>query len=102
MTKAERRRALILKESIGCIACRKYGHEGVPSDLHHIISEKTGRRISHLDSYPLCKIHHTLPGGSRHRNSRWFTETFGTDEYLLSEANRLVAAFESSVIGGKS
>ena len=90
----------IIKREVGCIACRKYGHEGTPADVHHLINPKTGNRISHAATIPLCKVHHDLPGGSIHKNKRWFAETFGTDEELLAETDRLVAEFEGNVVGG--
>jgi len=102
MTKPERRRALIVKFSVGCIACYQiHGVMGTPANLHHIISEKTGRRISHIDSYGLCSAHHDRGPLSVHKAKFKFREKFGSDEYLLTETNRLIANFESNTIGGK-
>ena len=98
-TKAESRRMDIIKRDIGCIACKKYSEDYVPAHAHHLISPDTGNRISHLAVIPLCSMHHDLPGGSVHRNKVWFREAFGSDEELLAETNRLVAAFEANIIG---
>jgi Recombination enhancement, RecA-dependent nuclease len=98
-TKQESRRMEIIAREIGCIACRKYGNDGVWANVHHLIDPKTGNRISHDATIPLCPMHHDQPGGSIHRNKVWFAETFGTDEELLAETNRLVSEFESNVVG---
>ena len=99
-TKAQSRRMGIIKRDIGCIACHIALHPGTHADAHHLLAG--GRRISHDATIPLCKMHHDLPGGSVHKNKRWFRERFGTDEYLLAETDRLVAAFEANTVGGKS
>ena len=99
-TKAQSRRMGIIKREIGCIACRQFNFFGVWADAHHLISEETGERISHSHTIPLCKRHHDKGRESIHGAKRWFRESFGTDEALLAETDRLVAKFEANTVGG--
>ena len=96
MTKTQRRRALILKQEVGCLACGLDGHDRVPADLHHFLSG--GRRISHSHSVPLCKLHHTGAEGI-HTRKHWFADEYGTDIYLLTLADTAWQAFEDNTIG---
>ena len=97
-TKSEKRRIVIIKSEVGCIACYQNGNIGTWADAHHIISEKTGRRISHSHTIPLCSAHHTGPYGI-HKRKKWFADTYGSDKYLLGYTNDMVAQFEASVVG---
>lgn len=95
-TKAESRRMDIIKRDIGCIACMQ-GNLFSQANAHHILSG--GKRISHAVTIPLCNFHHT-GAISIHGSRREFISDYGTEMELLEKTNRLVAAFESNIIGG--
>ena len=97
-TKVQAHRMEIISRDIGCIANHILLNPGVPAQVHHLISEKTGRRISHDATIPLSPEFHTGPF-SIHGSKRKFAERFGSDEYLLSEVNRLVEIFEANTVG---
>jgi len=89
-TRAENRRFYILKFEIGCL-----NHPGTPAEAHHLIDPKTGKRISHAATIPLCLIcHHDI-----HSRKRWFRAEYGRDEFLLQITNMRVADFESRTVG---
>jgi hypothetical protein len=87
-------------QDIGCVACRKDGRYGVPSDLHHPTSG--GRRLSDDIVIPLCPFHHrnvatgwdyALLAGlpTLATNKRAFFERYGTEAELLAYTNELLA-----------
>ena len=75
----------------GCIVCRLHHDTYSPATIHHIDGKtKPG---AHLDSIPLCYLHHQ--GGadcaeytSRHPYKARFVARYGTEQALL-EATRL-------------
>jgi hypothetical protein len=87
---------------LGCIACRKTFGAFVQSEVCHVTH--AGRRVSHQDTFPLCPYHHRglLPDGvngdqaaatlgpSFAKSKREFEETFGTEDDLVKEANRMM------------
>ena len=92
----------ILKNEVGCLACQLLGYGYTPPDLHHLISPRTGHRISHQHTIPLCPFHHRMsPTKSIHHAKKKFAEEFGSDTYLLALADTAVAEFERNTIGGK-
>jgi len=91
-TKAEKRRFDIIKFEVGCLV-----HPGTPAEAHHILCEKTGNRISHAATIPLCPDCHR----DTHHKKLWFRKMHGTDAQLLGRTNWLVSQFEASTIGGK-
>ena len=90
-TRSEKRRFIIMSQDIGCI-----NHLGTPAETHHLLSEKTGNRISHLASIPLCSICHA----DAHSSKKWFRDKYGTNAQLLSRTNREVKRFEGNTTGG--
>lgn len=101
-TAAEKARYEKLK-NMGCIATRlKWGYFQ-PADIQHLTSG--GRRISNMHTIPLspwlhrglipmdCKTSSEATnkyGPSFAKSRKQFEETFGAEEYLLSETNRLL------------
>lgn len=101
-------------QSIGCLACRRYGFHNQPSDCHHLLSGH--KRRGDEFTIPLCPWHHrgvwndrfqhqkmaeALLGPSLAHASKRFREVFGTDEELLFEANRLIAEYQQRATGWK-
>ena len=105
MNALERQRLIDTLQSVGCLACRKRGFTGMPSDMHHPLTG--GRRIDDDVFYPLCEYHHrnvqkgayTLEmmrltyGPSLACEPRKFREEFGTDTELLVERDRLLQLY---------
>lgn len=88
-----------------CAACRKLlnARFTMNCDIQHITS--SGRRMSNLDTYPLCKWHHQgyVPAGfktsidatiylgpSFAKSKKEFEAYFGNEESLLAETNKLL------------
>lgn len=78
---------------LGCIACKKLGHEGTPAEIHHIRSGVgKGQRASHYETIPLCPHHHRTGGHGEaiHAGAKTWQERFGTEHELLAEVNGLL------------
>lgn len=88
-TAAEKRRFEILAREIGCLI-----HRGTPAHMHHLIDPKTGNRVSHAATIPLCPDCHHM----RHSKKLRFWLKYGSDEDALIVANRLVAEFEGRIV----
>lgn len=105
-TKAEKARYEKLKR-LPCIACLLKGDlESIGMCGKHEIQHMTagGRRLGNEFTYPLGAYHHQghiLPGytGSQMKSAfgpsfaksrKQFEETFGSEEFLLAETNRLL------------
>lgn len=107
-TKNQSRRIEAIKE-IGCLACRQMGYFDVPAECHHLLN---GYRIGHDSTIALCPYHHRgvditgmgletlyrILGPSLELNKKEFHETFGTDNELLMEQDRLYRLWEESFI----
>lgn len=80
-------------QDIGCLACRKHGLFGVPSDLHHPTSG--GRRVSDSVVIPLCPWHHRGVGEpigpSLAKSKRAFVAEYGSEMELHAWCQRLLA-----------
>jgi len=97
-TDTQKRRFRIIKEEIGCIVCLNFG-QFAPAHAHHLIDPKTGNRISHDATIPLCDPHHVGTDLSTHKHKKKFATLFGTDEALLAVTNQLVDEYEVNTIG---
>lgn len=102
-TKSELARYAKLKE-LGCIIDRLKPSEcyNLPVEVQHLTSG--GRRIGNEHTIPLCTWHHRaqsprgmtssqaslLYGPSFAKSRRRFEETYGSEEFLLAETNRLL------------
>ena len=100
-TKAEKARYAKLKE-MGCIIANLRMSACYGVEVQHLTSG--GRRIGNLHTIPLCPWHHRgqLPHGltssqaalkygpSFAKSRKQFEETFGSEEFLLAETNRLL------------
>lgn len=87
---------------MGCIACRKTFGAFVQGEIAHVTH--SGRRVSHQATISLCPLHHRglLPDGmsqeqadstygpSFAKNKRAFEETYGTEDELLAETDRML------------
>ena len=86
---------------IGCVACRKNGHAGVPADVHHLLVG--GKRAGHRYTVPLCAWHHrgvTMQcskadmtedfGPSLAHGSKAFKARYGDDGDLLAYTDQLI------------
>lgn len=108
-TKTDHRRWQDMQE-IGCIACYQLGFQGVPSDMHHLLS---GYRIGHYATIALCPWHHRgvpegnlapsrmewLKGPSLAIDKRAFHAHFGTEEDLLAAQETRLADYRQRIIG---
>lgn len=78
---------------LGCAVCRRIGHPGTPSELHHPrAGTGAGRRASHLDVIPLCPEHHRGRTGIHGLGTKGFPRHWGFDERdLLADVKHLLA-----------
>ena len=95
ITKKDKERADKLRD-LGCIVCLLYHNEATPPAIHHIDGQtKPG---CHKLTIPLCPNHHQIKDNftqprwiSRHGDGRArFEDYYNTEQYLLSETNRLI------------
>ena len=80
---------------IGCVVCRLEFQIVSPAEIHHL--EGKTKEGAHLRSIPLCPHHHRLglrndQVVSRHPHKQEFERRYGTEEYLLECAQRMVSA----------
>jgi len=74
--------------SVGCIVCRlQYGIHSDPC-VHHLL-KNSGLSQRNKECIGLCWEHHQGNTGIHH-NTKVFEDKFGTEEYLLSEMNKLI------------
>jgi hypothetical protein len=97
---------------LGCICCSKRGWYS-PCEVHHLNLDGKAGQKRRGDEYTigLCKWHHqgklsVLTRGASLEllgppltDSRAFRRTFGTDDELLDEQNRMIASAEARVVG---
>lgn len=107
LTEKDKRRLFFIKEQ-GCIACFiRFGRSSTGCDGHHA-EDDNGVVIGHHAMIPLCDWHHNAKpmygetlashGPTRHRHTRAFTETFGTDLVLLALTNERLAAYLATFV----
>jgi hypothetical protein len=94
LTKADKDRGVKLRE-LGCIVCLLELQIFTPTAIHHI-DGKTKPRC-HQKTIGLCGRHHQVPDNEKpprwfnfHGKRMEFELTYGTEDYLLSETNRLI------------
>lgn len=114
MTPAERERRFYVIRLIGCLACRRRGWYCAP-DVHHLNlgAHAGGERLGDAYTIGLDPWHHRgvapdgmsahearrVMGPSLAKEPNAFRETFGSDEELLHEENRLIRIHQQRVIG---
>jgi hypothetical protein len=81
---------------LGCIVCRLQGLGATPAEPHHLLL-KSGRRMGHLFTIPLCPAHHRGQRNdegctSRHPYRAQFEARYGTEAVLLERTRELVGA----------
>ena len=81
---------------VGCIVCRLQGLGATPAEPHHLLL-KSGRRMGHLFTIPLCPEHHRGHRNdakciSRHPYRSAFEARYGTEAQLLERTKELVKA----------
>lgn len=79
---------------VGCLACKQLGKYGLP-EVHHLTDR--GRRRGHRYTIPLCPAHHRGVGFDRKEHLAsvahgrpLFAQHFGSDDFLLNWADRLI------------
>lgn len=80
---------------IGCIVCRLHLGVSSPAEPHHMLL-KSGRRMGHLFTLPLCPAHHRGHRNdeicvSRHPYRTAFEKRYGTEAALLERTRELVS-----------
>ena len=100
MTDKQVRRVDRIKREIGCIACWKdSGVLETPADAHHIISPKTGNRMGHDFTIPLCpERHHKHGDNSIHLGKKRFIAIYGTEMDLLETTNFMLGLLENDTV----
>ena len=92
MNKKERERMDALKD-MGCIVCkREHGLYTYP-EVHHLRDGRgMGHKKNHLDTIPLCAIHHRLGelGTGFHSGTRKWQQRHGEEQFLLEIVNNLL------------
>lgn len=78
-------------QSLHCIVCRNEGLGDSPAAVHHLL--KSGKRISHRHTIPLCYQHHQSEHNdalsvSVHPWEAEFEERYGTQLELLEQTCR--------------
>jgi hypothetical protein len=78
---------------LGCIVCLLDRGVKSPTQIHHI-DGKT-KPDAHLNSIPLCYLHHQAGTDcceyvSRHPYKARFVARYGTEQHLLAETKRLL------------
>lgn len=96
MTKAEKEWCDFLI-SYGCYICRLRNFGYIYPQVHHIL--KSGRRIDHLHTLPLCFSCHesgvnTTEFVSRHPWKREFERRYGPELDMLAEVQRAYREFK--------
>lgn len=78
--------------ALGCIVCRNLNKGFVPSEIHHIRGKT--KHNAHYDVLPLCYAHHrgisSTEPISRHPFKYRFEKTYGKEEDLLKQVNKLL------------
>lgn len=92
-TKAERQ-WLDTISRMGCVVCILQGLGPSPAEPHHLL-RKSGRRMGHLFTIPLCPPHHRLGRNdeevvSRHPYRVEFERRYGTETQLLEQTQEFV------------
>lgn len=82
--------------TMGCIVCRMEGLGTTPAEPHHLLL-KSGRRMGHMFTIPLCPAHHRGHRNdegcvSRHHYRVQFEARYGTEAELLERTRELVEA----------
>lgn len=73
-----------LVASLGCVVCRRLGHEQTPPELHHV-AEGSGLRSDYAVA-PLCAEHHRGQSGLHGMGAKSFCKLYrtpGESEYGL-------------------
>lgn len=72
---------------MGCCLCVHLGYGPSPAEVHHVRVKHGWGRSSHLDTIPLCTLHHRAPDIGVHGMGREeFTATYGISELELLDA----------------
>lgn len=114
MNKLARDRRFGRIREIGCLCCRRRGWFSLPDVHHQNLGEHAGQlRLGDDHTIGICPWHHRgmplapfneaqcrrILGPSLQAEPVEFREVFGSDEYLLTWQNELIADAERAVIG---
>lgn len=82
---------------LSCVVCRNEGLGKTPAELHHPrFLAGGGQKSSDMDVIPLCPNHHRLGGYgvAYHAGPQEWERRYGTEEELLEQTRREVAAIK--------
>lgn len=85
--------------ALTCVVCRNIGSGNTPAELHHPrFLAGLGMKSSDTDVIPLCPAHHRLGGYgvAYHAGPQEWERRYGTEEELLNQTRREIAAKERS------
>ena len=72
---------------LGCVLCKYLGYGYSLAEVHHVRVKHGWGRSSHMDTIPLCTLHHQAPNIGVHGMGREeFTATYGISELELLDA----------------
>lgn len=83
---ASEKRHLAAVAALGCCLCQRLGYGASPAEVHHVRVKHGWGRSSHLDTIPLCPLHHQAPKIGVHGMGREeFSAMYGISELGLLE-----------------
>ena len=91
MTTSSEKKHMARVAGLGCVICRRSGYPDTPAHVHHLRSGTGLGRASHLDTIPLCPMHHTGATGIHYMGRRAWERRWGVTELeLLAETKALL------------
>lgn len=94
MTKAEKQH-LDRVAALCCIACRQFGIDDTPAEIHHLRDGYgAAQRAPYDETIPLCPTHHRSGpyGIAFHAGPKAFEKRYGTERELLEQVRGLLDA----------
>jgi len=81
--------------ALGCCLCQFLGYGHQAAQVHHVRARHGWGRSGHMNTIPLCPLHHTgQPGGVHDMGRQQFADHYGISEIELLE--RVVALLEGT------
>lgn len=76
---------------LGCLVCKRLGHDGTPAELHHLRAGQGWGRSSNFHVIPLCQTHHRGDTGVHGLGTKRFPKHYGfTEQDLLDEVYKIL------------
>lgn len=87
--------------SLGCVACRNAGLGPSLAEIHHVRTRAgMAQRAAHTQVLPLCPRHHRACYSTGfHAAPKSWQDEHGSEETLLAQVAREVAALRRNIIG---